>query len=426
MRSGAPPLSPSPKARPARSARLAWLVLAVLLLFSIAAPLNQFKVPPILPIIMQSFNLSVGQAGLLMSLYAVTGVILALPAGLIFQRAGFRLTSLLAGGSIVVGAVWGALSPNITSVLASRVVEGVGTSLIAVLAPATVAMWFAASRRGVAMGVWANWVPLGSVAMLFVGPQLAQSGNWRAVWWFSALYTLAVTGIFLIFAKPAPATAAPAAQSANPAPAVESTGRVLRNINLWLLSLTFACFNMAYIGFATYIPTYLAMEQNIPLARAAEWASLGAFTSMISAPLAGIFSDRIGSRKIPYLLGLVLSGVALPLAGFVTGNALIALIGLQGLAAGLVPPNMYSAAVEVVGDERLGGLAMGVMMVGQNAGMLLGPIVFGALAESAGGWPVAFGSLAPIFLVALAAGLTAKVKDIRSAGSRQPLANPAK
>ena len=426
MSSGAPPLPPSPEAGPARSARLAWWVLAILLLFSIAAPLNQFKVPPILPIVMQSFNLSVSQAGLLMSLYAVTGVILALPAGLIFQRAGYRLTSVLAGGSIVAGAVWGALSPNITSVLASRVVEGIGTSLIAVLAPATVAMWFAANRRGAAMGIWANWVPLGSVAMLFLGPPLAQSGNWRAVWWFSALYTLVVTGLFLIFVKPAPAVAATAAQPANPALAAGSTGRVLRNINVWLLCLTFGCFNMAYIGFATYLPTYLALKQNIPLARAAEWASLGAFTSMISAPLAGIFSDRIGSRKIPYLLGLVLSGVALPLAGFVTGNALIAVIGFQGLAAGLVPPNMYSAAVEAVGDERLGGLAMGVMMVGQNAGMLLGPVVFGALAESAWGWPAAFGSLALIFVVALAAGSAAKVKDIRSAPSRQSLANPAK
>jgi len=46
-------------------------VLAILLLFSIAAPLNRFKVPPIMPILMDAFKLSVGRAGL------------ALPAGLI-------------------------------------------------------------------------------------------------------------------------------------------------------------------------------------------------------------------------------------------------------------------------------------------------------------------------------------------------------
>ena len=83
----------------ARSAgRTGWFILAVLLFFSIAAPLNQFKVPPIMPVLMSVLGLSTARAGLLMSVYAVTGLILALPSGLIFQRAGARLTGLIAGG----------------------------------------------------------------------------------------------------------------------------------------------------------------------------------------------------------------------------------------------------------------------------------------------------------------------------------------
>jgi MFS family permease len=413
MSSSAPPASPSPATHSADRLRLAWFVLAVLLLFSIAAPLNQFKVPPILPIVMQFFNISVGQAGLLMSVYAITGVVLALPAGLIFQRAGFRLTSLLAGGSIVIGVVWGALSHDMPGLLASRVVEGIGTSFIAVLAPAVIALWFAANKRGIAMGIWSNWVPLGSVIMLFLAPLLAQSGNWRVVWWFGALYALVVTGLFLVFVKRPPAAPAAAAQPALVGPAVGSTGRVLRNTNLWLISLTFALFNMAYMGFTTFLPTYLSTVRNIPLAHAAQVASLGAICAMIAAPLAGIWSDRIGSRKVPYLLGLALGAMVIPVTSFFTGNVLIGLICLQGLIAGLVPPNIFSAAVEVVEDERWGGLAMGVVMVGQNAGTLVGPLVFGALVESAGGWPVAFGSAAVFCLGAIIAGGAAKLKNIR-------------
>ena len=95
-------------ARAASRDRAAWLVLAVLLLFSIAAPLNQFKVPPIMPLLMDALQLSAGRAGLLMSVFAITGLILALPSGLIFQKAGYRVTGLIAGGSIVFGAVLGA------------------------------------------------------------------------------------------------------------------------------------------------------------------------------------------------------------------------------------------------------------------------------------------------------------------------------
>lgn len=162
---------------PTRRDAGAWLVLVVLLLFSIAAPLNQFKVPPIMPVLMATLKVSVGQAGLLMSVYAITGLVLALPAGLIFQLAGYRLTSLLAGGSIVIGAAWGALSGDMTSLLASRVIEGIGTSFMAVLAPSVIAMWFRPERRGAAMGIWSGWVPIGSAAMLAAAPLLTRGAG---------------------------------------------------------------------------------------------------------------------------------------------------------------------------------------------------------------------------------------------------------
>jgi len=122
-----------------RSRTAAWLILAVLLLFSIAAPLNQFKVPPIMPVLMDALGLSVDGAGLLMSVFAVTGLILALPSGLILQRAGARVTGILAGGSILLGSALGELSTSTGALLTSRVIEGIGTSFMAVLAPAIIA-----------------------------------------------------------------------------------------------------------------------------------------------------------------------------------------------------------------------------------------------------------------------------------------------
>ena len=92
-----------------------------------------------------------------------------------------------------------------------------------------------------------------------------------------------------------------------------------------------------------------------------------------------------------FLLAVALAGVP-PLAGFLGAAPLIASLVLQGLLIGLVPTNVFAAAVEAAGDARQGGAAMAVIMVGQNAGMLLGPLIFGALAEAAG-WPIAFANL---------------------------------
>jgi MFS family permease len=110
------------------------------------------------------------------------------------------------------------------------------------------------------------------------------------------------------------------------------------------------------------------------------------------------------------MLGLALMAITLPWIAVIGPGALIVLVIAQGLVGGLVPTNIFSAGVEVVGDERLGGLAMGVIMVGQNAGMLVGPIVFGALVESASGWPLAFGSLAVMCLLGALAGWVAKAR----------------
>ncbi len=92
-----------------------------------------------------------------------------------------------------------------------------------------------------------------------------------------------------------------------------------------------------------------------------------------------------------------------------TGSALIAVLVAGGLALGLVPTAIFSGAVEAAGDPRQGGLAMAIIMVGQNAGMLIGPVVVGALAQSAG-WTAAFASLAVMALIGFAAGLLARVR----------------
>ena len=56
-----------------RAAPYAWVILLVVFLASVAAPLNQNKVPPLMPVMMEAFQLSLVQAGLLMSVFAITG-----------------------------------------------------------------------------------------------------------------------------------------------------------------------------------------------------------------------------------------------------------------------------------------------------------------------------------------------------------------
>jgi predicted MFS family arabinose efflux permease len=125
--------------RPSSGAGYAWVILTVVLLASVAGSLNQFKPPPLIPVLMDAFRIDLGQAGLLMSGFALAGLVLALPAGVILQRLGPKLAGSIALACLVIGSSWGALSTSAASLLASRVLEGVGFGLIAVVGPAAVA-----------------------------------------------------------------------------------------------------------------------------------------------------------------------------------------------------------------------------------------------------------------------------------------------
>jgi len=242
--------------------------------------------------------------------------------------------------------------------------------------------------------------------MLFLAPLLSQVANWQAVWWFGCAYALIVTVLFLIFVKPVlnvtstdrlPSTSLRAAQ-------------VLRNRDIWLISLAFAFFLMATMSSGTFLLTYLSAVRSMPLARAALLSSVVSTITIFSRPAGGVLPDRIGSRKRPYLLGLILMAFTMPLMAFIGSGMIIGLVIAQGLIGGHVPTNIFPAGVEVVRGERLSGLVIGVIMVGQNAGMLVGPIIFGVLVESTGGWPLAFGSLAVMCLLGAVVGWLAAAR----------------
>jgi MFS family permease len=391
--------------------RSAWFTVFVLLTASVAAPLNQFKVPPILPLLMDAFGLSVGRVGLLMSVFALTGLILAIPAGFIFQKLGYRITGLLAVGSVIVGASIGAVSTNTSIMLISRVIEGVGMSFMTVVAPAVIAIWFVADERGTPMGVWATWFPLGSTSMFLVAPLIVGRWNWQGVWWFGCSFALVAWLLYYFFIKPAPVQFTSVGNSGE---SERVTGRdlraVLRNRDLWLISFLFCCFTFTIVSFVTWTPTFLNAVRGASLARASFLISLVTMFSIVSLPISGWISDRMGSRKVVCVIPMVLLMALWPLAFFAREGLFLLLVIAIGLVGGFVPTGVFSAGSEVVGDERLTGMAMAVIMVGQNAGMLLGPLVFGWTVEATGGWQIPFWTLVPVCGVGAIAGWMAKMR----------------
>jgi len=390
--------------------KYAWVILLVAFLASVAAPLNQFKVPPLMPVLMEAFKLSLGQAGMLMSVFALTGLILALPAGVIMQKLGPKTAGLIAVGSLALGSALGVISGSAGMLLFSRVIEGVGMGLIAVVAPASIAMWFPRDKQGLPMGLWATWVPVGSLIMYNLAPALVTNAGWQAVWWFGAGFAVVTFALYgLLMRTPPSMDEGREFTPGSPDHAPPSLKEGLTNRNVWLLAALFCCFNLAFLAFATFYPTFLTTEQGYSLAQAAFVASLPTLVTLASAPLAGWVSDRIGSRKLVYTIPFVLVSGMFLFPFYVGGWQIPLYLIILGFLTGAIPTATFAAVPEVIGKPQLAGIGMAVIMVGQNLGMFIGPAVFGGLVEVTS-WIVAGYMLMPVCVVGIIAGWFVKVR----------------
>lgn len=386
-------------------ASYAWVILAIVYFASVVAPFNQFKIPPIMPVLMKTFQVDLTQAGLLMSIIALVGLVLALPAGILLQRLGPKTTLLIALGLTAFGAMIGAVANGFTFLLGSRVVEALGIGLMGVTAPATIAMWFPPDRQGTPMGIWATWVPIGSVAVYNLAPVLASTIGWQSIWWIGATFAL-VMMIFCGLLVSRPPVLEPVKAQVQQTPDLRL---VLANRNIWLLALAFACMNLTMVSLGTYYPTFLTEVRGYPLGQAAFIASLTTLLVLFSAPAAGWLSDRIGSRRLVFSLPFLAIAVLFLFPFHVTGWQIIALMVAQGLIIGAIPTATFAAASEIMIKPEWAGLGLAVVLIGQNLGQLLGPILFGEIVERSS-WAMAGYLMIPFCLVGFISGWMVKVR----------------
>jgi MFS family permease len=199
------------------------------------------------------------------------------------------------------------------------------------------------------------------------------------------------------------------AQPDQPASAVTNLRQALANRSIWLLALQFACMSITMLSLATYYPTFLSEVRGYPLEQAAFITSITTLLILFSAPAAGWLSDRIGSRRLVFSLPYLAIAVSFLFPFHITGWQIVALMVAQGLIVGAIPTATFAAAAEVMGKPEWASLGLAVVLVGQNLGQLLGPILFGEIVKSSG-WAVAGYLMIPFCLVGFISGWMVKVR----------------
>lgn len=384
--------------------------------------LGRFALGMILPSMGSGLGLSYAQLGWVGTANFIGYLAAVLASRPLAARLGSRLlislALLLEGASMLLMSRAGTYA----GLVALYCVTGFGSGASNVPVMALVARWFDPARRGRAAGFVVIGSGFGIIASGKLIPyvnRLVGADGWRTNWMVLGLCVTAAAAVASLLLRNAPASASVASAAGASAPRAGSRPAPPRSGAVWLLGGLYAIFGYTYAIYVTFIVTMLVREKGFSEAVAGQFWSWVGLLSLLSGPVFGTLSDRIGRRRglvavfTVQTLAYALAAANLPIA------FLYLSIGFFGVAAWSIPTIMVAAVSDQVGAERALG-AFGLITFFFGIGQVAGPAAAGVLAQRAGGFSPAFYMAAA--LTAAAILLSGLLENPRRAGSAEAAA----
>ena len=339
---------------------------------------------------------SMGYVGYLASAFAVPFVLFQLPVGQLGDRyghkrfivAGYAISCLTGFLYFKAGSVW--------SILAGRVLQGLGEIPVWALAPAMLSLLFANSK-GEAIGKYNASMHLGLTAgsILSVFVYTVWRGN-EAFLLYAGSGLVAALIVFFFVKEPAERIAGTSEGTA-------SYGEVfhaLKKIRRPAIHAGVALYGAAYGVFLTVIPGLLLGEKGFSQSQVGLFFALFYIAISISQVVAGRISDKRGPNFTMYGgLLLVAAGVA-PFMWF-SGKMIFALLFLASFGLGMFCVSAMVLLNESVPASMKGSIS-GVFYVLWGIGFFLMPPFLTRIGSTFGYHAVFLGAAA-LILVELAA-----------------------
>ncbi len=367
--------------------------------------LGRFALGMLLPSMGSSLDLGYSEMGLISTVNFVGYLAAVLACGPLAERFGPRrvvsAALLLIGFSmILVGRV-----SHLWLIIVLYGLTGLGSGAANVPMMALVSAWFTPERRGRGTG----FVVIGSgFAFLLCGWLIpfvnaaAGAEGWRTNWLLLGIVVLGAALICYLVLRDSPAEMGllPCGMSAERhraerrlPPRPLDIGRVVHMAVLYFL------FGLTYVIYVTFIVTSLIQDRGFSEAAAGRaWSWIG-LLSILSGPVFGILSDRLG-RRLALVLVFSTQAVSYLLCALDLPTAFIYLsIALFGVVAWSVPSIMAALVGDTVGPEKAARI-FGIVTFALGIGQIAGPAAAGWLAEQSGSFRSSFAVAAAFALLA--------------------------
>ncbi|MFE6195268.1 MFS transporter [Streptomyces sp. NPDC057838] len=415
---------------PELSPRRRMLVLAICCMSLLIVSLDNTVLNVALPSMQQ--DLHAGTSGLQWTIDAYTLVLasLLMLAGSTADRIGRKRVFMAGLVVFTLGSVLCSLAPNLEALVAFRMVQAVGGSMLNPVAMSIITNTFTDPReRARAIGAWGAVVGISMAAGPLVGGLLVESVGWRSIFWINLPVGLAALLLTLRFV---PESRAPRARRPDPvgqvlvialfgsltyaiieapstaftslAPLVVLALAALAALLLYeprraepLIDLRFfrsAPFSGATViavsafaalgGFLFLSTLYLQNVRGLTALEAGLWMLPMAVPTFLCAPLSGRLVGTRGPRLSLVIAGLAMTASAVLFAVFEAETSNVTLFAgyvLFGVGFGFVNAPITNTAVSGM-PRAQAGVAAAVASTSRQLGQTLGVAVVGAVLAS--------------------------------------------
>ena len=359
-----------------------WMSFCCLFFFGFTAVYSMFKVGPVITDIGASFGMGIDTAGYINSVFAIAAAVFAFPGTWIMRNVGIKISLLVTAVITLIGTVIGYFTDSAAVFLLSRFLEGMGFGLIAVIGPNVMLRLVPPRRQGLVMGIWSNWLPVGTIIAFFSTPVLFEGFGWHSMWVLSMVLEAIMT-IWLVVSFKLPKVAENTIVDGDVTK--QRTAKKTFMASAILLGLTFFCWNLVYPSAVNgFYPTFLQDVKGMSVWTSSFVTVLAAIITVPVAVISGIICDRTNSRKWHLIIAYALFAVMAATFAFTespeTATPWIFTI-ILGVIAGVVPQGTRSYVPVLARDPQKADYALAVMAFTTGLGMLMSGFVGSIIAE---------------------------------------------
>ena len=394
---------------PSSAARLVLLVTAAVFINYI----DRGNLATAAPLMQDELHLSASQLGILLSAFYY-GYVVCMPAmGWLAERFGAK--RVLAGGVAIwsVATLTTGFAGSFATLLALRVLLGIGESVAFPCASKVLAHAVEVGRLGVANGILSFGYLLGPAVGTLVGGYLMIAFGWRPVFIVFGLLSLAWLWPWSRVAISP--TAGPKRIDGDPPSGDRPQGdiqpsfaQILSRRELWGASLGHFASNYGYYFIVSWLPFYLVKSRDFSMGSMVAIASWAYLLNASSALAMGWFADRwIRAGRSPtvvyksimaanHIAGIVcmIGMVMLPAEGS------IAALFVFEIVSGCSYPGLF-AIPQILAGPRATARWVGVQNAAGNVAGLIAPTITGILVDQTGLFDVAFALAAGVNVLGL-------------------------